>query len=45
MVFSIYQTAFQFSKWGLAAAMGVGLMAVIAVVSLFQSRFWRSTEI
>lgn len=45
VVFSIYQTAFQFSKWGLAAAMGVGLMAVIAVVSLFQSRFWRSTEI
>lgn len=45
VVFSIYQTAFQLSMWGRAAALGVGLMAVIAVVSLFQSRFWSSTDI
>lgn len=45
VVFGIYQTSFQFSKWGLGAAESVVLMIIIIAVSLLQWRYyWRSAE-
>lgn len=40
VVFLIYQTAFQYSKWGLGAAMGVILMCMVIAVTLVQARYW-----
>jgi multiple sugar transport system permease protein len=40
VVFFIFQTAFRYSHWGLGAAMGVVLMAIIIVITLFQLRYW-----
>jgi multiple sugar transport system permease protein len=40
IVFLIFQTAFLFSKYGLASAMGMVLMIMVVVVALIQLRFW-----
>lgn len=40
VVFYIFQTAFQYSQWGLGAAMGVILMVIIVAITLIQSRYW-----
>jgi multiple sugar transport system permease protein len=40
VVFQIYQTAFQFSRYGLGSAMGIVLMVIIVAVTLIQRRFW-----
>ncbi len=44
VVFMIYQTAFQFSQWGLGSAMAVVLMLIVIFVTLFQSRYWGAAE-
>jgi multiple sugar transport system permease protein len=40
MVFQIYQTAFQFSRYGLSSAMGIVLLVIIVAVTLVQRRVW-----
>jgi multiple sugar transport system permease protein len=40
IVYMIYETAFLTSKYGLASAMGVVLMAFIVIITFFQLRFW-----
>jgi lactose/L-arabinose transport system permease protein len=46
IVFSLYQTSFQFSHWGMGAAMAVMLMLIIAAVSLFQFRYyWQEVDL
>jgi multiple sugar transport system permease protein len=45
VVFQIYQTAFQFSRYGLGSAMGIVLMVIIVSVTLFQRRFWGESSL
>jgi multiple sugar transport system permease protein len=45
VVFQIYQTAFQFSRYGLGSAMGIVLMIIIVAVTLFQRRFWGESSL
>jgi len=45
VVFQIYQTAFQFSRYGLGSAMGIVLMLIIISVTLFQRRFWGESSL
>jgi multiple sugar transport system permease protein len=45
VVFQIYQTAFQFSRYGLGSAMGIVLMVIIVAVTLVQRRFWGESSI
>jgi multiple sugar transport system permease protein len=45
VVFQIYQTAFQFSRYGLGSAMGMVLMVIIIIVTLVQRRFWGESSL
>lgn len=45
VVFQIYQTAFQFSRYGLGSAMGIVLMIIIVAVTLLQRRFWGESSL
>ena len=45
VVFQIYQTAFQFSRYGLGSAMGIVLMVIIIIVTLVQRRFWGESSL
>jgi len=45
LVYLIYQTAFISAKYGKASAIGVVLLLIILVVTLFQMRFWKDTDL
>lgn len=40
IVYMVYETAFLTSRYGLASAMGVVLMAFVVVITFIQLRFW-----
>jgi ABC-type sugar transport system permease subunit len=45
LVFLIYQTAFIAGKYGKASAIGVVLLILVTIVTLFQLRLWDRTDV